>query len=89
MTKKVTKTVSKKVVKKVAKKVVKVSKTPNVFKVGDIVVGNDLASKKYRITQKGYKGKVTKVLIELDGCYHVDSECFDFVKKPALNKKSK
>lgn len=32
------------------------------FKVGDHIIGNEKASKKYGITKKGWKGIVTKAL---------------------------
>ena len=50
------------------------------FKVGDIVIGNDLANGRYNHTTKGWKGVVTALYpdgeIKIDH-YTVDPECFD------------
>lgn len=54
------------------------------FKVGDKVIGNDLADENYGITCKGYKGIVTDVLnngkIKVDR-YIVLEECFDLFEE--------
>lgn len=39
----------------------KVSNDPHKFKVGDIVIGNELATERYAITQEGWVGRVTEV----------------------------
>jgi hypothetical protein len=52
----------------------------NKFKVGDIVIGNDLANGRYNHTTKGYKGMVSKIYpdgeIQIDQ-YTVDPKYFD------------
>lgn len=54
------------------------------FKVGDLVIGNDLADKHYCITCKGYKGIVTDVLnngkIKVNH-FSVLEECFDLFEE--------
>lgn len=54
------------------------------FKVGDKVIGNDLADENYGITRKGYKGTVTDVLengkIKVNQ-YIVLEECFDLFEE--------
>jgi hypothetical protein len=51
------------------------------FKVGDKVVGNMSASKRYTITKEGYAGTVTGVFssgsIMLNNSYLVNEQCFD------------
>ena len=67
------------------------------FKVGDVVVGNELASK-YGITETGWIGVVTTVdeinsgmiwakpYWGIDGDrYHVDAECFDLYQTPVID----
>lgn len=63
------------------------------FKVGDEVVGNELAGKKYSVTTKGWRGRIVEsgsldpgddiVVQRIDGgeTYSVESECFDLVKR--------
>lgn len=58
--------------------------TARKFKVGDKVIGNDLADENYGITCKGYKGIVTDVLnngkIKVNH-YTVLEECFDLFEE--------
>lgn len=58
--------------------------TARKFKVGDKVIGNDLADENYRITCKGYDGIVTDVLnngkIKVDR-WVVLEECFDLFEE--------
>lgn len=63
------------------------------FKVGDKVIGNDLADENYGITCKGYKGIVTDVLnngkIKVNQ-YTVLEECFDlFEEKIIITREGK
>lgn len=63
------------------------------FKVGDKVIGNDLADEYYGITCKGYKGIVTDVLedgkIKVNQ-YAVFEECFDLSEeKIVITRKGK
>lgn len=63
------------------------------FKVGDKVIGNDLADENYGITCKGYKGIVTDVLnngkIKVNQ-YTVLEECFDLSEeKIVITRKGK
>lgn len=63
------------------------------FKVGDLVVGNDLASKRYGITVKGWKGQVTEVYdnyfkakelingVPVGFAFTLKYECFDLVSE--------
>lgn len=67
--------------------------TARKFKVGDKVIGNDLADEYYGITCKGYKGIVTDVLnngkIKVNQ-YTVLEECFDlFEEKIIITRKGK
>lgn len=58
--------------------------TARKFKVGDKVIGNDLADEYYAVTRKGYKGIVTDVLnngkIKVNQ-YTVLEECFDLFEE--------
>jgi hypothetical protein len=58
-------------------------KEKNKFKIGDIVIGNDLANGRYNHTTKGWKGIVTAIYpndeIKVDH-YTVDPECFDLLE---------
>ena len=63
------------------------------FKVGDKVIGNDLADEYYAVTRKGYKGIVTDVLnngkIKVNQ-YTVLEECFDlFEEKIIITREGK
>lgn len=67
--------------------------TARKFKVGDKVIGNDLADEYYGITCKGYKGIVTDVLnngkIKVNQ-YTVLEECFDlFEEKIIITREGK
>ena len=67
--------------------------TARKFKVGDKVIGNDLADEHYGITCKGYKGIVTDVLnngkIKVNQ-YTVLEECFDLLEeKIAITRNGK
>lgn len=67
--------------------------TARKFKIGDKVIGNDLADENYGITCKGYKGIVTDVLnngkIKVNQ-YTVLEECFDlFEEKIIITRKGK
>lgn len=67
--------------------------TARKFKVGDKVIGNDLADEYYGITCKGYKGIVRDVLnngkIKVNQ-YTVLEECFDlFEEKIVITRKGK
>lgn len=63
--------------------------TEGKFKVGDKVIGNDLADEYYAVTRKGYKGMVTDVLnngkIKVDH-YTVLEECFDLFEEEEEEK---
>lgn len=67
--------------------------TARKFKIGDKVIGNDLADEDYSITRKGYKGIVTDVLnngkIKVNQ-YIVLEECFDlFEEKIIITREGK
>jgi hypothetical protein len=53
------------------------------FKVGDTVIGNDLADERYNHTKKGWQGVVDKIFtdntFESDG-YRLSSEYFDLLE---------
>lgn len=67
--------------------------TARKFKIGDKVIGNDLADENYGITRKGYKGIVTDVLN--NGIIRVNQhivleECFDlFEEKIVITREGK
>lgn len=64
------------------------------FKVGDKVVGNKKAGKRYRITRQGWTGVVTKVYeddfnaknAESGEFYHLDYDCFDLFENNSGKK---
>lgn len=58
--------------------------TARKFKIGDKVIGNDLADEYYAVTRKGYKGIVTDVLEDGNikvNRYTVLEECFDLFEE--------
>ena len=58
-------------------------KEKNKFKVGDTVIGNDLANGRYNYTTKGWKGVVKKVYPDgyfESGNYKLNPECFDLLE---------
>lgn len=67
----------------------------NKFKVGDIVIGNDLADSHYAITKKGFKGVVTELIsnekikiqsIDDNVNYIVMVDFFDLLSNDSNNK---
>jgi hypothetical protein len=65
------------------------------FKVGDFVIGNDLADKSYYVTNKGWKGVVTNVrnssinvkCLRTEKIYTVlNPHCFDLLSNDSNNK---
>ena len=60
------------------------------FKIGDEVIMNDNADKKYRYTCKGFKGVVTEIndkTVEIDGIWVVDIDDCDLYGEPKSETK--
>ena len=60
------------------------------FKIGDEVIMNDNADKKYRYTCKGFKGIVTEInnkTVVLDGIWVVDIDDCDLYGEPVSDTK--
>ena len=60
------------------------------FKIGDDVIMNDNADKKYRYTHKGYRGVVTEIndkIVVIDGIWVVDIDDCDLYSKPKSDTK--
>jgi hypothetical protein len=67
------------------------------FKVGDIVIGNELATEEYTVTVEGYKAQVlefnddTMYILGVDDheTWWVDAKCFDLVEEKTKKKEPK
>lgn len=61
------------------------------FKIGDEVIMNDNADKKYRYTYKGYRGIITNIIdnkiVEIDGIWSVDIDDCDLYGEPKSDTK--